>query len=224
VGLDPAAGLPRPDDVRGIGQHGDVDQRVGVQDDEVGVVAVGEQAAAGPGDPEVRRLVRESRLLTLSGPPGVGKTRLAIELGRAVQGEFPDGAWLVELAPLRDPGDVAVGVGSVLAVREPGRPMTAAGGAPVSSSTHSGVLHLRDRRVLLILDNCEHLLAGVAGLVEPLLTACPELHVLATSREALAVAGEATGWTSGQRRAEAVTGPQVLVRWIWSRYPPFCSP
>src|SRR5215218_825585 len=96
---------------------------------------------------------------------------------------------------------------------------------PRIESTHSGVvLHLRDRRVLLILDNYEHLLAGVAGLVEPLLAACPELHVLATSREALAVAGEATGWTSGQRRAEAVTGPQVLVRWIWSRYPPFCSP
>jgi predicted ATPase/DNA-binding SARP family transcriptional activator len=142
--------------------------------------------------PEVRRLVRECRLLTLTGPPGVGKTRLAIELGRALQGEFPDGVWLVELAVLSDPGDVALGVGAVLAVREPGQPMTAVGGAPLLSPAHSGVvLHLRDRRVLLVLDNCEHLLTGVAGLVEPLLAACPQLHVLATSREALAVTGEA---------------------------------
>jgi predicted ATPase/DNA-binding SARP family transcriptional activator len=141
--------------------------------------------------PEVRRLVRECRLVTLTGPPGVGKTRLAIELGRAVQGEFPDGVWLVELAPLSDPGDVALGVGSVLAVREPGQPLTAVGGA-LPAAAHDGlVLYLRDRRVLLVLDNCEHLLAGVAGLVDPLLAACPKLHVLATSREALAVTGEA---------------------------------
>ncbi len=140
--------------------------------------------------PEVRSLLRKCRLLTLTGPPGVGKTRLAIELGRAMRGEFPDGVWLVELAALSDPDDIVAGVGAALALREPGRPMTAAGS--VVASARDGVkFHLRDRRVLLVLDNCEHLLAGVAGLVDPLLAACPELHVLATSREALAVTGEA---------------------------------
>jgi predicted ATPase/DNA-binding SARP family transcriptional activator len=140
--------------------------------------------------PAVRSLLRSCRLLTLTGPPGVGKTRLAIELGRAMRGEFPDGVWLVELAALSDPDDVVAAVGAALALREPGRPVTAAG-AVVASARDGVELHLRDRRMLLVLDNCEHLVAGVAGLVDPLLAACPELHVLATSREALAVRGEA---------------------------------
>ena len=139
---------------------------------------------------EVGRAVRECRLVTLTGPPGVGKTRLAVELGRTVREDFPDGLWLVELGALGADADVISGLSSALAIREPGRPVTATTDAPASTTHEAIVLQLRARRALLILDNCEHLVAAVAKLVGPLLTACPELHVLATSREPLAVSGE----------------------------------
>ncbi|WP_433306143.1 BTAD domain-containing putative transcriptional regulator [Actinoplanes sp. CA-030573] len=119
----------------------------------------------------LRGRVRDTRLLTLTGPPGVGKTRLAIEVAAG----FPDGAWLVELAPLTDPGAVAGAVASALGIRV------------------DLVTHLRERRALLVLDNCEHLLPEVAVLAGRLLAACPRLHVLATSREPLGIGGE-TSW------------------------------
>ena len=94
---------------------------------------------------------------------------------------FPDGVWLVELAPLADPALVPHAVADVLGVREqPGRTLTA---------TLAG--YLRTRRLLLVLDNCEHLIGAAAALAETLLQACPSLHVLATSREPLAIEGEA---------------------------------
>ncbi|MFF5290706.1 BTAD domain-containing putative transcriptional regulator [Paractinoplanes globisporus] len=125
---------------------------------------------------DLRGRARESRLLTLTGPPGVGKTRLAIEVAAAESGEFPDGTWLVELAPLTDAGTVAHAVASTLGVRD---------------SDEDLLTYLRDRHLLLVLDNCEHLLPGVALLVDRMLAACPTVHALATSREPLGIGGEA---------------------------------
>jgi predicted ATPase/DNA-binding CsgD family transcriptional regulator len=129
---------------------------------------------------EIRRLVEDTRLLTLTGPGGCGKTRLAVMAAKELLGRFEDGAWMVELAPLSDASLVPQAVGSVLGVREqPGR-----------SLLETLSEHLRTRMLLLVLDNCEHLIEACAELVETLLRSCPELRVLATSREALAVGGE----------------------------------
>jgi DNA-binding SARP family transcriptional activator len=140
----------------------------------------------------IRSLLNESRLITLTGPPGVGKTRLAVEVGRLVQQEFPDGAWLVELAPLTDLQGIADALVALLGLRAAGRVADSVVEEPMRTPPVGPLIdQLRGRRVLLILDNCEHLVARVAALVEPLLAGCPELHVLATSREALGVPGEA---------------------------------
>ena len=133
---------------------------------------------------EVVRHVRANRLVTLTGSPGVGKTRLAVEAGLRLRNAFSDGVWLVELAPI---ADVATAVGAALALREPGKPVR---GSVEPSRPEQLVLHLSHRRALLVLDNCEHVVDEVAELVHALLAACPELHVLATSREPLAVGGE----------------------------------
>ncbi|MBM2623784.1 winged helix-turn-helix domain-containing protein [Actinoplanes sp. LDG1-06] len=125
---------------------------------------------------ELGKRLHDARLLTLTGPPGVGKTRLAVEVAGLASGEFPGGAWLVELAPLTDPAAVTPAVAAALAVRAPDGDLVA---------------HLRDRQALLLLDNCEHLLPGLAALVAQLLAACPRLQVLATSREPLGLTGEA---------------------------------
>lgn len=130
---------------------------------------------------EVKRLLSMTRLLTLTGTGGSGKTRLALEVSRDLVGAYPDGAWLVELAPLSDPALAPQAVTSSLDVREqPGRPLT---------QTLSD--HLASRQTLLVLDNCEHLVDAVARLTDALLSACPKLKVLATSREPLGVPGEA---------------------------------
>ncbi|MGN6755874.1 MAG: tetratricopeptide repeat protein [Thermomicrobiales bacterium] len=122
------------------------------------------------------------RLVTLTGTGGCGKTRLALEVARALAttAMYPDGIWFVDLAPLTDaallPGAVLRAVGT----RE------AAGGSPLDLLTS----RLRDTTALLVLDNCEHLIAGCAELAATLLTACPHLRLLATSREALRIPGE----------------------------------
>jgi len=129
---------------------------------------------------EVTSLLQRKRLLTLTGVGGIGKTRLALQVAADLTGEFPDGVWWVDLAPLTDPEFVPQAVASAVGLREhPGRPLV-------------DVLldHLRAKRLLLVLDNCEHLLAACAHLVEALLRGCPHLRLLATSREALAIAGE----------------------------------
>ena len=133
---------------------------------------------------EIAQLVQrlgEHRLVTLTGSGGVGKTRLSLEAAGQVLSEFADGVWLVELAPLTDPALVPGHVAAVLGVREtPGRPIR-----------DSLLTYLRDRQVLLVLDNCEHLLGACAQLAEALLRTCPQLKVLASSREPLAITGEA---------------------------------
>jgi predicted ATPase len=133
---------------------------------------------------EVCALLAEARLLTLTGAGGTGKTRLALQTARALVDCYADGAWLVELAALA-PGDantapVPQAVASVVGVREePGELLTATLAA-----------FLAPRHLLLILDNCEHLLGPCAGLAASLLAACPRLGILATSREPLGVPGE----------------------------------
>ena len=121
-----------------------------------------------------------SRLVTLTGVGGVGKTRLALQTAAEVLPRFPDGAWLCELDAIHDPELVAQTVAGVFKV-------TARPGATWRESL---VGFLRDQTVLLILDNCEHLLRAVAGLVLAVQAAGPGVRVLATSREGLNVAGE----------------------------------
>jgi predicted ATPase len=129
---------------------------------------------------DVRARLARARLLTLTGVGGCGKTRLALEVARAVLDGYSDGVWLVELAPLADAALVAQTVAAAFNMREtPGQPLAS-----------SLAVALRERDLLLVLDNCEHLLDGCAQLVDALLRACPELRVLATSREALGITGE----------------------------------
>jgi predicted ATPase/class 3 adenylate cyclase len=131
---------------------------------------------------EVRTLLSTTRLLTLTGSGGAGKTRLALQVAAEALEEFPAGVWLVELAALSDPSLVPKAVASALGVFEqPGRYLT---------ETLADAL--RGKSVLVILDNCEHLVAACAHLANALLRACPHLRMLATSREALGVAGETT--------------------------------
>jgi non-specific serine/threonine protein kinase len=129
---------------------------------------------------EVERLLEDSRLLTLTGSGGCGKTRLALAAAGELSEGFEEGVWLVELAPLADPSLVAQAVAATLGVREqPGRSLT---------EMLSG--YLGSKKLLLVLDNCEHLIEACAELAESLLRFCPGLCVLATSREALGITGE----------------------------------
>ena len=129
---------------------------------------------------EVKRLLGDARLLTLTGPGGCGKTRLALVLALEVVKDFEDGVWWTGLASLSDPDLVPQELASTLGVRE----------APGRTLTELLTEHLQTKRLLLILDNCEHLVGACASVVDTLLRACPNLKILATSREALGVAGE----------------------------------
>jgi non-specific serine/threonine protein kinase len=132
---------------------------------------------------EVRRLLISSRLLTLTGTGGGGKTRLAMEAAAQMLATYPDGVWLVELAALSSPDLVTQALAAAVDVREGvDEPL-----AVTLANT------LRPKQLLLIFDNCEHLLAACAELIYSLLLECPEIQVLATSREALGIAGEVIG-------------------------------
>jgi predicted ATPase/DNA-binding SARP family transcriptional activator/DNA-binding CsgD family transcriptional regulator len=132
---------------------------------------------------EVKRTLAMTGLLTLTGTGGCGKTRLALEVARDLVDAYPDGVWLVELAGLSEGALVAQAVATTLGVREqPGSPLL-----------DSLLNALRDKQMLLVLDNCEHLLDATKSLAGVLLNSCPRLRVLATSRELLGVAGE-LGW------------------------------
>jgi non-specific serine/threonine protein kinase len=135
---------------------------------------------------EVGRLLATTRLLTLTGAPGVGKTRLALQLAGEGREAYADGVWLVELAPLADPALVPQAVATAVGVREqPGRRL-------VDTLADA----VRGQELLLVLDNCEHLVEACATLADRLLRAGPRLRVLATSREALGIAGETTWWVA----------------------------
>jgi predicted ATPase/DNA-binding SARP family transcriptional activator len=152
---------------------------------------------------QVAELLRTNRLVALVGPGGAGKTRLAAEAARAEVSAMPDGVWLVELAPVSDPADLISTVLNVLGLREQGllyggKPLTVRlphgqAGAPDEQADAVGRLltALAGQRTLLVLDNCEHLVAAAAALADRILAACPQVRILATSREPLAITGEA---------------------------------
>lgn len=146
-----------------------------VETQELGQLLLPEQA-----DDRSQGAQLQPRLITLSGPGGTGKTRLSLHVARRVLSAFPDGVWLVELATLANPQRVLQSVAAPLGMKElPGRPLL-----------DRLVDFLKPLRLLLILDNCEHLIDECARLAEVLLRSCPRLHILASSRESLGIAGE----------------------------------
>jgi non-specific serine/threonine protein kinase len=129
---------------------------------------------------ECEQLMEGTRLLTLLGMGGSGKTRVALRLAEAALGRHPDGVWFVNLAPVTDDSHVAEVAAAALQVQdEPGK-------SPLEALVH----HVRDLRIVFVVDNCEHVLPGARALIEGLLTGCPGARVLATSREPLEVRGE----------------------------------
>jgi predicted ATPase/DNA-binding SARP family transcriptional activator len=134
----------------------------------------------------VRKLVAEHRLTTLIGPGGSGKTRLATETGRALLADEPDGAWLVELAAIGAHGDVAQATLAALRLRD-----ALIGDAPDAEPIDRVVAAVRERSMLLILDNCEHVIESAASFAHHVLGECQRLRILATSREPLGITGEA---------------------------------
>ncbi len=129
---------------------------------------------------EVKGLLRSSRMVTLTATGGAGKTRLSLQVAADLIDEFADGVWFVELAPLGDAGLVAQAVATVLGVKE----------QPGESITDTLIGKIGDKELLLVLDNCEHLVLACAELCEALLSSCPVVRVLASSREALRIVGE----------------------------------
>ncbi|WP_189669554.1 BTAD domain-containing putative transcriptional regulator [Promicromonospora soli] len=134
----------------------------------------------------VRDLVGEHRLTTLIGPGGAGKTRLATETARTLTDDLPDGAWLVELAAIGADGDVAQATLAGLGLRD-----ALLGEAPDLDPTERLVAAIREREMVLVLDNCEHVIEPAAALAHRLLGECRRLRILATSREPLGITGEA---------------------------------
>src|SRR5271166_6393155 len=131
---------------------------------------------------DVRQALVANRLVTLTGAGGAGKTRLAIQVAGQMATDFGDGVWYVELAPITDPDLVPVAMVGALGLAD----------QPSRSTTDTIIRFVADRPMLVVLDNCEHLLDAVAALVTALLRACPGLTLLATSREPIGVAGEVT--------------------------------
>lgn len=129
---------------------------------------------------KVEGLLRKQRLVTLTGAGGIGKTRLALEVSAGLQDAFRDGVWLVELAPLSDASMVPSAIAAVLGVQEdPGRALA-----------ETLKTYLKEKALLLIVDNCEHVLEAVAHAVDAILRACANVSILCTSMEALGTAGE----------------------------------
>ena len=125
-------------------------------------------------------LLGEYRLVTVTGPGGVGKTRLACEVARQAGARFADGVWLIELAAIQDPALVPATVATVMGIPQ----------SPDSSLTQTLAGVLSRRQLLLVLDNCEHVLGAAAELCACLLPAADDVTVLATSREPIGIAGE----------------------------------
>ncbi len=157
---------------------------------------------------EIERVLAGPRLVTLTGPGGCGKTRISLEVARRAWPSFPGGVWFVDLAPITDPARVGRAVISAMGLRD----------APGKDPADQLIAHIGDARVLLLLDNCEHLLSSSASLLDSLLKSCRELKVLTTSREALANPGErefivaplAVPDPKGSRTAQAVAGSEAV--------------
>ncbi|MFN2134498.1 MAG: ATP-binding protein [Candidatus Promineifilaceae bacterium] len=131
---------------------------------------------------EVRNALPHTRLLTLTGPGGTGKTRLSLQVAHDVQAEFKHGAWIVELAPLTDPALVIPAAANAFGLS----------GQTGDQTRQMLFSYLREKELLLVLDNCEHLIEACARLASDLVAACPRLTILASSREGLGVYGETT--------------------------------
>jgi predicted ATPase/class 3 adenylate cyclase len=129
---------------------------------------------------EIKDVLRAYRLVTLTGSGGTGKTRLSLQVAGDLLDTFPDGVYLVDLAPLTDPGVIAQTILSALEASE----------QQGKSALQSLIEHIRGKKLLLILDNCEHLIEASANLAETLLSSAPELKIMASSREALGIKGE----------------------------------
>jgi DNA-binding winged helix-turn-helix (wHTH) protein len=144
-------------------------------------------------------LLSTARLVTLTGVGGVGKTRLALRVAHFVAANYPDGVWLVDLAPVTDAAAAAHAVASVLGIApQPGKPIE-----------QSIAQSLIGRRLLLVLDNCEHLINAVATLAHRILAKCPQITVLATSREALSTDGEISRPVPPLRTRDGLASPAV---------------
>jgi predicted ATPase/serine/threonine protein kinase len=146
---------------------------------------------------EIRRLLPTARLLTLTGAGGCGKTRLALQVAAELVAQFSDGVWVVDLGPLSEPDLITHTVAATLGIR----------GAPNRTLGEALAEYFRSRQVLLLMDNCEHLIAECARLVEPLLRVAPGLQVLATSREGLGVVGETVWRVPSMSMPAAVEAP-----------------
>jgi predicted ATPase/DNA-binding SARP family transcriptional activator len=166
---------------------------------------------------EIGRSLRNARLVTLVGVGGIGKTRLAIEAAREQQEDYPDGIWFAEVTSLTEAVQIPVALANVLQVQEtPGRTLL-----------ENVLAFLSDRSLLLVLDNCEHLLTGCAEVALTLLQACPRLSLLVTSRHPLGVAGEAICRVSplelpesaetGAREKEESSAPAELLQYAGIR-------
>jgi predicted ATPase/DNA-binding SARP family transcriptional activator len=134
----------------------------------------------------VRELIAGHRLTTLIGPGGAGKTRLATEIARSLLDDLPDGAWLVELAAIGADDDIAQAALTALGLRD-----TLLGDTPHAEPTDRLIAAIREREILLILDNCEHVIEPAAAFAHRVLGECRRLRILATSREPLGITGEA---------------------------------
>ena len=145
------------------------------------------------------QLLGQQRVLTLTGAGGVGKTRLALQVAARALPAFAHGVWLVPLEEVRDPGLVPAALAAVFPIR-------ATGGRPLLAEV---VAYLQDRQILLVLDNCEHLIETVAPLAETLLQRCPRLHLLMTSREGLRCQGEAV-WGVGSLTLPTADRPPAV--------------
>lgn len=150
---------------------------------------------------QLREALTGTRLLVLTGSGGAGKTRLATQVAVDSAELFPDGAWWVELAPLREGEELGPAVAQVLGVRP------RLGGTPLQAA----VDRLGDERALVVLDNCEHVLGAAADVAEALLRGCPQVTVLATSREPLGVPGE-SDWQVPPLSLPATDGPDAVAR------------
>ena len=151
---------------------------------------------------ELEGLLQSTRLLTLVGMGGLGKTRLSLAVGVQVLDRFDDGVWFVDLASIRDPSLVVTEVAKALGVRdEPGQPLV-----------ESVCAHLKPRKTLLILDNCEQVIAAAAEVANVILAAAPDVRIIATSREPLRVPGEQTYPVLPLPMPESAEGVEVLSR------------
>ena len=151
---------------------------------------------------EIKRLLGDARLLTLLGMGGLGKTRLSLQVAADALEKYPDGVWFVDLAPIKDPSLVPNAAAQVLGVRE----------EPGKTLTQTLCEHVKDHKLLMVLDNCEHLVTACANLADAMLQGTPGVRILATSREALHIRGEQTYPVLPLAAPDRKAGVEVLLR------------